>query len=79
MRRILHLSDVHFGPHHDPAAAEAALALAAGRRPDLVVLSGDLTQRAKPRQFAEARRWVDRIAAHGLPTLTVPGNHDVPL
>jgi 3',5'-cyclic AMP phosphodiesterase CpdA len=45
-------------------------------RPDLVVLSGDLTQRAKPEQFRQAREFVDRIP---VPTLTVPGNHDVPL
>jgi len=46
------------------------------RRPDVVVLSGDLTQRAKPRQFREARAFVDRIP---VPTVVVPGNHDVPL
>lgn len=46
------------------------------RRPDLVVVAGDLTQRAKPHQFREARAFVDRL---GAPTLTVPGNHDVPL
>jgi len=48
----------------------------AERRPDLVVLSGDLTQRAKAVQFREARAFVDRIP---VPTLVVPGNHDVPL
>jgi 3',5'-cyclic AMP phosphodiesterase CpdA len=42
----------------------------------VVVLSGDLTQRAKPEQFRQARRWVDRLPA---PALVVPGNHDVPL
>jgi len=54
------------------------LALAAGRRPDLVVVSGDLTLRAKPAQFRMARAFVgelERIA----PVLAVPGNHDVPL
>lgn len=79
MRRLLHLSDVHFGPHHAPEAAAAALDLVARRRPDLVVVSGDLTQRAKPRQFVEARRFVDRIHALGVPSIAVPGNHDVPL
>jgi 3',5'-cyclic AMP phosphodiesterase CpdA len=44
--------------------------------PDLVVLSGDLTQRATTAQFEEARRFLDAL---GLPTLTIPGNHDVPL
>lgn len=52
------------------------LELIARRAPDLVVISGDLTQRAKPGQFREARAFVDRIA---VPTLTVPGNHDVPM
>lgn len=52
------------------------VALAEQRRPDLVVISGDLTQRAKPEQFRQARRFVDSFSA---PTLTVAGNHDVPL
>ena len=52
------------------------LDLVADRRPDLVVLSGDLTQRAKPVQFRAARRFVDEIQA---PVIAVPGNHDVPL
>ncbi len=50
--------------------------LAADLEPDLVVVSGDLTQRAKPHQFLEARRSLDRIEQ---PMLVVPGNHDVPL
>jgi 3',5'-cyclic AMP phosphodiesterase CpdA len=45
-------------------------------RPSLVVLSGDLTQRARPEQFRQAREFVDQIP---VPTLVVPGNHDVPL
>jgi 3',5'-cyclic AMP phosphodiesterase CpdA len=76
MRRILHISDVHFGPPHLPRMAEAVLALVEERRPHLVALSGDLTQRAKPHQFRAARSWVARL---GVPTVTVPGNHDVPL
>lgn len=44
--------------------------------PDFVVVSGDLTQRAKPEQFRQARAFVDRIP---VPSLVVPGNHDVPL
>lgn len=75
-RSLLHVSDVHFGPAHLPELAAAVHELAAERRPDLVVISGDLTQRAKPAQFRAARAWVDGFAA---PTLTVPGNHDVPL
>lgn len=52
------------------------LELAEEGRPDLVVISGDLTQRAKPWQFHEARAFVDRLS---VPSLVVPGNHDVPM
>jgi 3',5'-cyclic AMP phosphodiesterase CpdA len=76
VRTLLHISDVHFGPPHLPRVAEGVLAQIEAERPDVVVLSGDLTQRAKPEQFEQARRFVDRIP---VPTLVVPGNHDVPL
>jgi 3',5'-cyclic AMP phosphodiesterase CpdA len=76
VRTILHISDVHFGPPHLPRVAEGVLEHIARERPDVVVLSGDLTQRAKPEQFRQAREFVDRIP---VPTLVVPGNHDVPL
>ena len=76
MRTILHVSDVHFGPPHLPELAAAVLAMAAERRPHLVVLSDDLTQRAKPEQFRAAREFVEKLPA---PVLVVPGNHDVPL
>lgn len=76
MRTVFHVSDVHFGPPHLPRASEGVLHLVEERRPDVVVVSGDLTQRAKPEQFRQARRWVDRIP---VPVVAVPGNHDVPL
>ncbi len=76
MRTIFHVSDVHFGPPHLPRVSEGVLELVEERRPDVVVISGDLTQRARPEQFREARRFVDRIP---VPTVVVPGNHDVPL
>lgn len=76
MRHLLHISDVHFGPPHLREVSDAVVEMANDRRPDLVVVSGDLTQRAKPAQFREARRFVDRFES---PTLTVPGNHDVPM
>jgi len=80
VRRLLHISDVHFGPPHRPEVARGVIAFARARRPDLVVISGDLSLRAKARQFADARRFVDRIEqAAGVATLSVPGNHDVPL
>ena len=75
MRRIAHISDLHFG-HHDPRKVAALLKSLAENHPDLVAVSGDLTQRARNSEFAEARNFLDHIAA---PVLVVPGNHDVPL
>jgi 3',5'-cyclic AMP phosphodiesterase CpdA len=76
VRQIFHISDVHFGPPHLPHVSDGVVELIEDRRPDVVVLSGDLTQRARPEQFRQARRFVDRIP---VPTIVVPGNHDVPL
>jgi 3',5'-cyclic AMP phosphodiesterase CpdA len=76
--RIAHLSDVHFGAH-DPAVVAGAEAWLAAERPDLVVISGDFTQRAAVGQYREAAAFLDRLEAAGLATLGVPGNHDVPL
>lgn len=79
LRQLLHLSDIHFGPHHRPNVAKGLLALLRERPADLVVVSGDLTQRAKAAQFQAARAWLDRIRDDlGIPVLAVPGNHDVP-
>lgn len=78
MASIAHLSDVHFG-HHDPVIVEAVEAFLAQRRPDLVVISGDFTQRARVKQYELACEFVDRIEASGLNVLAVPGNHDIPL
>ena len=78
MARIAHLSDVHFGAH-DPAVVAGAEAWLAQHRPDLVVISGDFTQRARVEQYREAGAFLDRLEAAGLKTLGVPGNHDVPL
>jgi 3',5'-cyclic AMP phosphodiesterase CpdA len=76
-RSLLHCSDVHFGPkHHRPRVTAGLLELIDVRRPDLVVVSGDLTERAKPAQFRAARAFIDGIKA---PVLAVPGNHDVPM
>ncbi len=76
MRSLLHISDVHFGPKHLPRVAAGVHALVEARRPDLVVISGDLTQRAKAEQFRAARAFVDRLP---VPSIAIPGNHDVPL
>lgn len=73
MRRIAHLSDLHFGAV-DPAVVEALAAELEANRPDLVLISGDLTMRARRREFREARRFVERLPGT---VLIVPGNHDV--
>lgn len=75
--RILHASDLQIGKPYRPRAGEAVLALAREVRPDLVVVAGDLTQRAKPGEFREARAFLDALAP--LPVVVTPGNHDVPL
>lgn len=75
-RSIIHLSDVHFGSEHATSRASALLAAIRAIRPDVVVVSGDLTQRARRREFEEARRFLEAIEA---PCVVVPGNHDVPL
>ncbi len=77
MLTLLHISDLHFGPHYLSEAGEALQRFAAELRPDIVVASGDFTQRAKRRQFAAAREFLSRLP--DVPRLIVPGNHDVPL
>jgi len=73
---ILHVSDVHFGPKHLPRLSAAVADLVGRSRPTVVVVSGDLTQRARPRQFREARAWIEAL---GRPVVWIPGNHDVPM
>ncbi|HYD38876.1 MAG TPA: metallophosphoesterase [Allosphingosinicella sp.] len=76
--RIAHLSDMHFG-RHDPKIADSAFAWLQEQQPDLVILSGDFTQRARIAQFRMASAWLNRLRGAGWPILAVPGNHDVPL
>ncbi len=77
LARILHISDLHFGPPFVPAVAAALLQTIPSLAPDAIVVSGDLTQRAKRHQFEEARQFFDRMS--DFPMLIVPGNHDVAL
>ncbi|MCG6954733.1 MAG: metallophosphoesterase [Gemmatimonadetes bacterium] len=73
---ILHGSDLQTGRPYRPHAAEAFLSLGRDLAPDLVVLSGDLTQRAKAREYQTVRDFVAKVQA---PLVITPGNHDVPL
>ncbi len=75
MSILLQVSDPHFGTER-PQVVAALAKLAREQGPDLLVLSGDITQRARPSQFRAARAFVERL---GVPTLAIPGNHDVPL
>jgi 3',5'-cyclic AMP phosphodiesterase CpdA len=75
MRILLHLSDLHFDSI-DETLIEPLIGFAQKLQPDLVVVSGDLTQRARTRQFQAARRFLERLPK---PQIVVPGNHDVPL
>jgi len=78
MTRLIHLSDLHFGAH-DPRLVEAVEQRINEEAPDLVVVSGDFTQRARTEQFREACEFLERLRDAGHAVLGVPGNHDVPL
>jgi 3',5'-cyclic AMP phosphodiesterase CpdA len=75
VRRIAHISDLHFGAA-DLAIAEGLLVDLRAWQPHLIVISGDLTQRARIGQFQAARAYIRELPA---PYLVVPGNHDIPL
>lgn len=76
MTRLLHISDLHFGTVQRPVA-DALRRLAAAQQPSVLVLSGDITQRARASEFAAARAFCDQLAVPAF--LSVPGNHDIPL
>ncbi len=78
MVRLVHLSDLHFGAHDD-RLVEAVEQSVEELKPDLVVVSGDFTQRARTEQFREACQLLERLRDAGHDVLGVPGNHDVPL
>lgn len=74
MKRILHLSDPHFGAASEEIAA-AFLAQANAAPPDLTILSGDLTMRASDDEMAAASAFVQQLPS---PRIVIPGNHDMP-
>jgi 3',5'-cyclic AMP phosphodiesterase CpdA len=75
LRTIAHISDLHFG-RVDCATLPALTAAITKAKPDVVAVSGDLTQRARSREFAAARRFLETLPT---PQIIVPGNHDIPL
>ena len=76
MTLLLQISDPHFGTER-PLVVEALVRLAHENAPELIVLSGDITQRARRHQFAAARAFVERLGPAA--RLVIPGNHDIPL
>ncbi len=75
MRTLIHLSDLHFD-RIDHALIAPLIALIRKAKPDVIVVSGDLTQRARTEQFKAAREFLDALPT---PQIIVPGNHDIPL
>ena len=73
---IVHVSDLHFGRDVSLTQVEALEAQLPGLEPDAIVLSGDVSQRARHGEFQMARFFRDRIGKVA-PVLTIPGNHDV--
>ncbi len=71
--RIAHITDLHFGAE-DPAVVAGLLAELNADPPDLVAISGDLTQGARLSEFRAARAFMDALRS---PWLAVPGNHDI--
>jgi 3',5'-cyclic AMP phosphodiesterase CpdA len=78
MARLVHLSDLHFGAHEERLVEEVESSIDR-IKPDLVVISGDFTQRARTEQFKEACHFLERLRDAGHEVIGVPGNHDVPL
>lgn len=75
MRTIVHLSDIHFG-RVDESIIEPLIQTINDVKPDVVAISGDLTQRARTKEFEAARAFLDALPK---PQIVVPGNHDIPL
>jgi 3',5'-cyclic AMP phosphodiesterase CpdA len=75
VRVIAHISDLHFGRVDEKIVAALAAQIIAAK-PDLIAVSGDLTQRARVSEFRAARVFLDSFPQ---PKVIVPGNHDIPL
>lgn len=71
---VAHISDLHFGRIANAEVVSALVADVAAHDPDLVVVSGDLTQRARHRELKGAVALLDSLPS---PQVVIPGNHDV--
>jgi len=74
MGRVLQFSDIHFGIEHSQAC-KAAVDYAHAQAPDLVLITGDITQKGYTSEFAAAARWIEAMPG---PVFVTVGNHDVP-
>jgi 3',5'-cyclic AMP phosphodiesterase CpdA len=75
MRTLVHLSDLHFG-RVDAVLLEPLIERITTIQPDVVIVSGDLTQRARSSQFKAASEFLNALPK---PQIVVPGNHDIPM
>ena len=76
MRTIIHISDMHFGKI-DSTSTDSLVTAFSDINPDLVIVSGDLTQRAEPEQFKSAKKFLDDLIKAKLNYFVIPGNHDI--
>ncbi len=77
--RLIHVSDLHFGPHYSDSIGGQLLDAIASLRPDGVIITGDLTQRAKHNEFVAAAEFLKKARQLTARVVVCPGNHDVPL
>lgn len=75
MQKIIHISDIHFG-REEKSIVDALIAKINKEDPNIIVVSGDLTQRAKKREFQKAEMFLNEL---DFPKVIIPGNHDIPL
>ncbi|MCE9541188.1 metallophosphoesterase [Candidatus Kaiserbacteria bacterium] len=76
MRKILHVSDLHFGKT-DPLVIGKLQESIIAASPDIIVVSGDLTQRAEIEQFKDAQAFLGAVKNSGAHVFVIPGNHDI--
>jgi 3',5'-cyclic AMP phosphodiesterase CpdA len=76
MRTIIHISDIHFG-RIDRSIVDSILKVFGEIKPDLIIISGDVTQRAKASQFKSAIEFINKLKELGINSFVIPGNHDI--
>ena len=76
MATVIQISDMHFGTEQPPVV-EALIALVREQAPTLLIVSGDITQRARTAQFRAAKVFLESLGVSRM--LIIPGNHDIPL